>query len=158
MQAEPTSWRLSDVMNSTWKLCGRWVGLKHLSHRCLDVRGAVVQALVTGTGLWRAREIELYLRRRIDRTWIGFTLCLNSSVPSSPWDTVQLTLRGLHTCLANVTMKQAKDIGTYLYSQPEAEGKILINRNWDEFVFLSGRRMTFSVLTKTCPGKFTEQR
>ena len=55
-------------------------------------------------------------------------------------------------------MKQNKDIGTYLYSQPEAKRKILINQNWDEFVFLCGRRMTFSVSTKTCPGKFTEQR
>lgn len=69
-----------------------------------------------------------------------------------------MTLRGLHIFLAKVTMKQNKDIGTYLYSQPEAKRKILINQNWDEFVFLSRRRMTFSVSIKICPGKFTEQR
>lgn len=140
-------------MEIVWK-----VGLKHLSHWCLDVRGAVVQALVLGTGLRKGREIEWYIRHRIDRTWIGFTLCLNSSGPSSPRDTVQMTLRGLHICLAKVTMKQNKGIGTYLYSQPEAKRKILINQNWDEFVFFSRRRMTFSVSTKTWPGKFTEQR
>ena len=140
-------------MEIVWK-----VGLKHLSHRGLDVRGAVVQALVLGTGLRKGREIEWYLRHRIDRTWLGFTLCLNSSGPSSPRDTVQMTLRGLHIFLAKATMKPNKDIGTYLYSQPEAKRKILINQNWDGFVFLSRRRMTFSVSTKTCPGKFTEQR
>ena len=140
-------------MEIVWK-----VGLKHLSHRCLDVRGAVVQALVLRTGLRKGREIEWYLRHRIDRTWLGFTLCLNSSGPSSPRDTVQMTLRGLHIFLAKATMKPNKDIGTYLYSQPEAKRKILINQNWDGFVFLSRRRMTFSVSTKTCPGKFTEQR
>ena len=110
--------------------------------------GAVVQALVLGTGLRKGREIEWYLRHKIGRTWLGFTLCLNSSGPSSPRDTVQMTLRGLHIFLAKATMKPNKDIGTYLYSQPEAKRKILINQNWDRFVFLSRRRMTFQCQPK----------
>lgn len=120
--------------------------------------GAVVQALVTGTGLWRARDWTVF--KGVELTELELASpCALIAQSFVPVGYSAVDFEGLHTCLANVTMKQAKDIGTYLYSQPEAEGKDTNQPELeDEFVFLSGRRMTFSVSTKTCPGKFTEQR